>query len=118
MEATKPVQQAFGSPGGKSYLAPRIAKLIPPHKTYVEPFAGGAAVFFRKEPSEKEVLSDKDAGIAFAFRFLADMTAKQFEELKKKNWVASRRQFAKVKAMKWINFTSSCTSSGSRMVTG
>ena len=60
MDTTKPVQQAFGSPGGKSYLAPRIASMMPPHKTYVEPFAGGAAVFFRKVPSQKEVLSDKD----------------------------------------------------------
>jgi len=35
------VRQAFGSPGGKSYLAPRIATMLPPHKVYVEPFVGG-----------------------------------------------------------------------------
>jgi DNA adenine methylase len=99
MEATKPVQQAFGSPGGKSYLAPRIAAIIPPHKSYVEPFAGGAAVFFRKEPSQKEVLSDKDTEIAFAFKFLRNMTQQQFTQLKKRNWVASTAQFNKVKAM-------------------
>ena len=33
MQAEKPVQQAFGSPGGKSYLASRIAGMIPPHET-------------------------------------------------------------------------------------
>lgn len=99
MEATKPVQQAFGSPGGKSYLAPRIVALMPPHKTYVEPFAGGAAVYFRKEPSQREVLSDKDQNIAFAFKFLRDMTPQQFEKLKGYNWTISRRTFEQVKKM-------------------
>src|SRR4051812_23786423 len=28
----------WGSPAGKKPLAPRLVKLIPPHKTYVEPF--------------------------------------------------------------------------------
>ncbi|HET9621196.1 MAG TPA: hypothetical protein VFP84_07510, partial [Kofleriaceae bacterium] len=30
----------WGSPAGKKRLAPRLVKLIPGHKTYVEPFAG------------------------------------------------------------------------------
>ena len=38
----------WGSPAGKKRLAARLVKLIPPHKTYVEPFAGSAAVFFEK----------------------------------------------------------------------
>lgn len=97
MEAEKPVQQAFGSPGGKSYLAPKIAGMIPPHETYVEPFAGGAAVFFKKEPSAQEVLSDKDKGIAFAFRFLRDMTEVQFKRLQGMNWKATEANFKRVK---------------------
>jgi len=100
MEAEHPVKQAFGSPGGKSYLASRIAGMIPEHKVYVEPFAGGAAVYFRKEPSEKEVLSDKDTEIAFAFRFLRGMTPEQFGRLKKFNWKITRVTFDRVKAMK------------------
>ena len=39
-------------------LAARLVKLIPPHKTYVEPFAGAAALFFLKRPSSVEVLND------------------------------------------------------------
>lgn len=100
MEAEHPVQQAFGSPGGKSYLAPRIAGMIPPHRVYVEPFAGGAAVYFRKEPSEKEVLGDKDTEIAFAFKFLRGMTPVQFKWLQKQNWQGSEKTFRRLKTMK------------------
>ena len=96
----KPVRQPFGSPGGKTYLAPRIVRMIPPHRKYVEPFVGGAAVYFKKTPSDKEVLSDKDEEIAFAFRFLRDMTPGQFEELLRKNWRVSRRQFYQLKESK------------------
>lgn len=45
--------------GGKRRLAPHILPLLEtPHKTYVEPFAGGAAIFFLKQPSKVEVLND------------------------------------------------------------
>ena len=44
--------------GGKQQLAATILKLIPEHTSYVEPFIGGAAVFFAKEPSESEVIND------------------------------------------------------------
>lgn len=92
-------KQAFGSPGGKTRLAPKIIPMFPSHRIYVEPFAGGAAVYFRKGASEKEVLNDKDAEIAFAFRFLANMTPEQLEKLKRKNWIKSERQFKKLKAL-------------------
>jgi DNA adenine methylase len=49
--------------GGKRRLAPTIIKLLPPHVTYVEPFAGGAQVFFHKPPSRVEVLNDLDGEI-------------------------------------------------------
>jgi len=45
--------------GGKNRLASRIIPLIPKHTTYVEPFAGGAQVFFHKEPSAIEILNDQ-----------------------------------------------------------
>lgn len=41
--------------GGKNRLAKHIISLLPEHTTYVEPFAGGAQVFFHKEPSKVEV---------------------------------------------------------------
>ena len=54
--------------GGKNRLARLIISLLPEHNTYVEPFAGGAQVFFHKEPSEVEVLNDLDFEIVNFFR--------------------------------------------------
>jgi DNA adenine methylase len=54
--------------GGKNRLARLIIAQIPPHKTYVEPFAGGAQVFFHKTPSEVEVLNDLNGEIVNFFR--------------------------------------------------
>ena len=44
--------------GGKQQLAQKIISLIPEHEIYCEPFIGGGAVFFRKEPSESEIIND------------------------------------------------------------
>ena len=44
--------------------------MFPTHKTYVEPFFGGGAVFFEKEPSEKEVVNDLDPVLMRDYRRL------------------------------------------------
>jgi DNA adenine methylase len=44
--------------GGKQQLAKTILGLIPEHRIYCEPFIGGAAVFFAKEPSRVEIIND------------------------------------------------------------
>jgi DNA adenine methylase len=54
--------------GGKRRIALRLVRLIPPHLTYVEPFAGGAQVFFAKPPSRVEVLNDRDGEVINFFR--------------------------------------------------
>lgn len=54
--------------GGKNRLARQIIALFPPHQTYVEPFAGGAQVFFHKPPSNVEVLNDLDGEIVNFYR--------------------------------------------------
>lgn len=54
--------------GGKNRLASRIIPLIPEHTTYVEPFAGGAQVFFHKKPSQVEILNDRSHNIVNFFR--------------------------------------------------
>lgn len=44
--------------GGKQRLAGEIIRRIPEHTLYASVFAGGAAEFFAKEPSEIEILND------------------------------------------------------------
>lgn len=44
--------------GGKQKMVKHILPLIPEHTLYNEPFCGGAAILFAKEPSEIEVLND------------------------------------------------------------
>ena len=49
--------------GGKRRLARTLIRLFPAHITYVEPFCGGAQVFFHKIASRVEVLNDLDGEI-------------------------------------------------------
>ncbi|MGM9509541.1 DNA adenine methylase [Larkinella sp. GY13] len=44
--------------GGKQMMLRHILPKIPAHHTYVEPFFGGGAVFWGKEPSQAEVVND------------------------------------------------------------
>lgn len=54
--------------GGKQKLVPYILPRIPKHQLYAEPFTGGAAIFFAKEPSEVEVLNDTNRELMNFYR--------------------------------------------------
>ncbi|WP_445368805.1 DNA adenine methylase [Methylomonas sp. BW4-1] len=54
--------------GGKRRLAKAILPLFPDHECYVEPFAGGAALFFMKQPSDVEVLNDINGELVNLYR--------------------------------------------------
>lgn len=56
--------------GGKQRLVPEILPLIPKHTQYVEPFCGGAAVFWAKQPSPREVINDLDGRVVNFYRVL------------------------------------------------
>src|SRR5690606_12316640 len=57
-----------------------------------------AALFFAKEPAAEEVLSDLDAEIAFAYRFVQRMTPETLARLKRLPWKNRRSYFDKLKA--------------------
>ena len=91
----------WGSTAGKTRVAQKTVAKIPAHKIYVEPFAGGAAVFYAKpkEMSELEVLSDTHPEIAFSFKFIRDLTEDQAKEVRAKNWMVSKEQAKRVHYM-------------------
>ena len=53
---------------GKRRLAKRILPMFPVHKCYVEPFAGGAAIFFMKEPVRVEIINDINGELVNLYR--------------------------------------------------
>lgn len=55
-------------PGGKTRMAKRLIAMMPPHDTYVEPFAGGASVFFAKPLVKKNVVADADPYVIDLYR--------------------------------------------------
>jgi DNA adenine methylase len=59
-------------PGGKTRLAPWIVSHLPPHQSYVEPFAGSAAVLFAKPRSKVEVINDLDDRVCTLFRVIRE----------------------------------------------
>jgi len=63
-----PIIRAGGKGGAqmKKYLL----SLIPHHSVYVEPFAGGASLFFAKAPAKVEVLNDIDHTLIKFFEML------------------------------------------------
>lgn len=83
----EPVEKTiWGSPAGKKRLAPRLVKLLPTHRVYVEPFAGSAAVLFEKEPAEVEAINDADPEIGKAFRIIQKLNPKKLEKLRGMTW--------------------------------
>lgn len=70
--------------GGDSYLLPYLAKMVPPHESYVEVFGGGGVFLLNKPPSKVEVYNDLDGNLVNLFKVVKekpDEFQKQFELL-------------------------------------
>lgn len=53
-------------------MTKKLLPLLPSHKTYVEPFGGGASLLFAKPPAQVEVYNDLNSGLVNLFRVLRD----------------------------------------------
>lgn len=60
-------QAAFPYRGGKFHLAPKLVKLLPSHRIYVEVFGGAGNVLLTKPPSPIEVYNDRDGALVNLF---------------------------------------------------
>ena len=56
--------------GGKQTLLKHILPHVPKHVCYTEAFAGGAALYWAKEPSELEVLNDLNGSVVNFYKVL------------------------------------------------
>lgn len=58
----------FAYYGGKQKLSKEILEIIPCHTLYCEPFVGGGAIFWAKNPSSIEVLNDTNRELMNFYR--------------------------------------------------
>lgn len=83
--------------GGKRRLADRLIRLFPPHTCYVEVFAGAAAVFFAKAPSEVEVLNDVNGDLINLYRVVQHHLEEFVHQFK---WALTSRE-----VFRWLQIT-------------
>jgi DNA adenine methylase len=83
-------------PGGKGNLYQRLINLIPPHHTYIEPFAGGGAVARMKREAVVNIAIDADTEALETLRsaILVDRPAE--------NGDATRWEFLNLDAIAWL----------------
>ena len=61
------MHQVLKYPGSKWNIAESLKGYIPKHHSYVEPFFGSGALFFRKAPSNIETINDLDSDVTNLF---------------------------------------------------
>tara|TARA_R110000851_G_scaffold333531_2_gene514919 strand:+ start:84 stop:848 length:765 start_codon:yes stop_codon:yes gene_type:complete len=86
--------------GGKRRLAKTLLPLFPDHQCYVEPFAGGAAMFFmRPDPAKVEVLNDRNSELVNLYRVVQHHLEELVRQFK---WALISREM-----FKWLKMTPS-----------
>jgi DNA adenine methylase len=78
---SKILRPPFSWFGGKQWLTRIIHRYIPPHRRFIDLFAGSACVLFAKPRSPIEVINDLDSGVVNFYRVLRD--PEKFPQLRK-----------------------------------
>ena len=68
-------------PGAKWGMAAEIVSMMPPHKSYLEPYFGSGAVLFNKPRSAIETVNDIDGDIVNFFKVLREQTDRLIEAI-------------------------------------
>lgn len=111
------INSPFRYAGGKFYARKLITEHIPRHNYYIEPFAGGASIFFAKDKVEKNWLNDIDDNLINCLKIIRDYPNQLIERLKDEQATKERHAYYKNeyrpktevdRAVKWfyINRTS------------
>ena len=78
--------------GGKRRLADLLIPRFPPHKCYVEVFAGGAALYFLRTPADSEVINDINGDLVNLYRVIKHHLEEFVRQFK---WALSSRELFK-----------------------
>lgn len=98
------VKQLFAYFGGKQAVASRLVPMIPPHKLYVEPFAGGLAVFFRKTNANLNIVNDLNSLISNLYSVMS-ASSEVFEEFVHRiKWLIQSKDIYKYTEMWYKDF--------------
>jgi DNA adenine methylase len=86
MEKTAAINSPIRYAGGKFYARKLILEHIPFHTTYIEPFAGGASIFFAKQKVTSNQLNDLDKELINLFSVIRDHPEELIDFLKVENY--------------------------------
>lgn len=78
------INSPFRYAGGKFYARKLILEHVLPHSTYIEPFCGGASIFFAKDKVQDNWLNDIDSELINTLIIIRDMPQSLIDILKRR----------------------------------
>ena len=89
------INSPFRYAGGKFYARKQILQHVPQHSYYIEPFAGGASVFFAKDKVQKNWLNDIDDDLINCLVVIRDRPKELIDALKDEKATKERHSYYK-----------------------
>jgi len=89
------INSPFRYAGGKFYARKLIIEHIPQHNYYVEPFAGGASIFFAKDKVNNNWLNDIDKDLINCLTIIRDYPNKLIKRLEGEQATKKRHAYYK-----------------------
>ena len=89
------INSPFRYAGGKFYARKLINEHIPEHSYYIEPFAGGASIFFAKNKVKNTWLNDLDDELINCLIMIRDYTGEFIYRIKDENATKERHSYYK-----------------------